>query len=193
MSENKTTGIPESETFEAKEPEPEKQQDVIDKIQPRKDPVKITLTLDGQSEDFYQKPLTVFRKIEFFGLVGRTIEEIVDGPGGVNIDSIFGAESPTSFGEIRDQDFSELSNFLSAVAKVASYAPEFLKESYLIILGVPHNLKNWARIALDEIDDDTGEQILVTFVDQNYKDLEDFFTERAQRIFKRVQEVREEK
>lgn len=167
-----------------------KPEEVLNKITPNVEPVEITLSWEGHDEVFTQRPLTYFRKIEFFGLVGRTIEELVNGPDAVNIDAIFGDLAPTSVDDIRGSDLGELGTFIAAVAKLASYAPDFMKEAYLIILNVPYNKKAFAREALDYIDDDTGEEIIVRFVDQNYKELESFFTERLRKVLDHVQALR---
>lgn len=189
-------------TVVAPEPEPEvieeapagppvdKAQDVVEKIVPQVEPVERTLTYEGVERIYVQRPLSYFRKIEFFGLVGRTLEEILDGPGGVNLDSIFGDVAPNSVDDFRSAELGELSTFVAAVAKLASYAPEFIKDAYLVILNVPHNEKAFAREALDSIDDETGEDILITFIDQNYKELESFFTERLRKVLDRAQNLR---
>lgn len=171
-------------------PPAEKAQDIVEKIVPQVEPVERTLTYEGVDRVYVQRPLSYFRKIEFFGLVGRTLEDILDGPDGVNLDSIFGDIAPNSVDDFRSSELGELSTFVSAVAKLASYAPEFVKDAYLIILNVPHNEKAFAREALDSIDDDTGEDILVTFIDQNVKELESFFTERLPKILGRAQGLR---
>lgn len=175
------------------EPTPElSAQEVIEKIVPNPEPVDVTLSWEGHDEVFSQRPLTYFRKIEFFGLLGRTIEEIVNGPDGVNIDALFGDLAPSSIDDFRGNDLGELSTFIAAIAKLASYAPEFTKEAYLIILNVPHNKKAFAREALDYISDDLGEQILVRFIDQNYKELESFFTERSRKVLDHIQALRDQ-
>ena len=168
----------------------EKPQEIVEKIVPQVDPVERTLTYEGVDRVYTQRPLSYFGKISFFGLVGETFEEILDGPDGVNLDSIFGDVAPNSVDDFRASELGELSTFVSAVAKIARYAPDFVKDAYLIILNVPHNEKAFAREALDSIDDDTGEDILVTFIDQNVKELESFFTERLPKILGRAQNLR---
>lgn len=168
----------------------ERTEDIIDKIVPQTDPVDVTLEYNGQTKTYTQKTLKYFRKIQFFSLVGTTINEIMEGPDGVNIDAIFGDGSPTSVDDFRTSDLGELGTFVNAIAQVAGHAPEFLKKCYLIWLNVPEDEKPWAELALEEIDDDLGEQIIITFIDQNYKALEDFFTKRPQKVAERIQNLR---
>ena len=162
-------------------------EDVIDKIQPSKEPKEVELSLDGDSKIFVQSSLSYFGKIEFFGLLGRSIEEIVDS--GVNINSLFGGDTPSAE-NIQKVGFNDLEPFVSVIAKLASHAPEFLKESYLIWLAVPPKDRAWARDALDRLSDEKGEEILLTFIDQNLKDIEDFFTTRRGKILKKIREIR---
>lgn len=183
-----------SATSEPVAPEPpealptDKPQDVVEKIVPQVAPVERTLKYEDVERTYTQRPLSYFRKIEFFGLVGSTLEEILES--GVNLDSIFGDVAPGSVEDFRSAEIGELSTFVAAVAKIAGYAPEFVKKAYLIILNVPHNEKAFAFEALDSIDDDTGEDILITFIDQNYKELESFFTERFRKVLDRAQNLR---
>lgn len=186
-----TDSLPIDEVEEVTEPVPaDKPQDVVEKIVPQVAPVERTLSYDGVDRVYTQRPLSYFRKIEFFGLVGRTLEDILDGPDGVNLDNIFGDVAPNSVDDFRSTELGELSTFVSAIAKLASYAPEFVKDAYLIILNVPHAEKAFAREALDSIDDEVGEDILVTFIDQNIKELESFFTERLPKVLDRAQNLR---
>jgi hypothetical protein len=165
------------------EPVPEKEEelDVLNVLEPNVEPREVTLRHAGHERVYVQKPLAYFRKMEFFGLLGKTIDEAMEGDDGLRVNSLFGAV-PTSVTEVTDLD-----GFLALVAKIASHAPDFLKEAYLLWLDVPKTERPWARDALDYVTDQEGEDILNTFIDQNWESLESFFGERAQRVLKRIQ------
>lgn len=183
---------PETEKIkaESKEEPDLKASEVVEKIIPNKDPVERTLTYEEVERTYTQRPLSYFRKIEFIGLLGKTLDEIIET--GVDLDSIFGDVAPTSMGDFNPNNLGELTQFVSAIAKLASYAPDFIKEAYVIALNVPRNEKLFAYEALELIDDELGEDILVTFIDQNYKELESFFTERLRGVGDRIQSLRDQ-
>jgi hypothetical protein len=162
-------------------PEPEPEVDILDVLEPNAEPREVKLTHAGHERVYLQKPLAYFRKMEFFGLLGRTIDQAMEGEDGLRVNTLFNAV-PTSVSDVNDLD-----GFLSLVAKIAAYAPDFLKEAYLLWLDVPKAERAWARDALDYLTDQDGEDILNTFIDQNWTALESFFGERAARVAKRVQ------
>lgn len=167
--------------------EDEKTEDILHIIEPRHEPVDIVLSHKGVSKTYRQKPLTYFRKMQFFQLVGRTLDEAMRGDDGLNVNSIF-SSGPQSVTDLAAEDFSDLNSFLNLVAKIAHYAPDFLKECYLVWLAVPaeKNERAWARDALDEIDEELGFEIIERFIDQNWEALEGFFTERVPSLLKRI-------
>lgn len=155
--------------------------DVLEVLEPSAEPREVTLDWAEHKRTYHQKPLAYFRKMEFFSLLGRTIDAAMEGEDGLRVNTLLGSV-PTSVSDIGDLD-----SFLNLVAKVASYAPDFLKESYILWLDVPKSERAWARDALDTIDDNEGEAILNTFIDQNWESLESFFGDRANRVAKRIQ------
>jgi hypothetical protein len=120
------------------------------------------------------------------GLVGRTLDEAMSGEDGLTVNSIFGSDTPTTVGELSATDFGDLDSFLALAAKVANYAPEFLRDCYIIWLDVPKRERPWAREALENLDDDEGINIIEVFIDQNWKAIERFFTERIRDLANRV-------
>lgn len=167
----------------------ESQDDILDVLEPNAEPREVKLTYGGVEKSYLQAPLTYFRKMEFFGLVGRTLDYAMEGEDGLTVNRLFDS-NPTSVSDISAADFGDLDSFLSLVSKVAHYAPDFLKDCYVIWLNVPKAERPWAREALEDISDDEGEAIIVTFVDQNWEDIERFFVERLPAIARRVQRLR---
>lgn len=179
-----------SKVTEVKEPkesarEPE---DVLHILEPRYEHAVIALSFEGKDKDYIQKPLTLFGKMQFFQHVGRTLDEAMKGENGLNVNSIFGADA--TVGELNAQDFGDLDSFLNLVSKIAGYAPDFLKECFLIWLRVPKGEREWAYNALDEIDDETGFEIVERFIDQNWEAIDRFFSEQVPGLFRRVTERR---
>lgn len=166
-----------------KESPKETEEDVQNIIEPRANPRVQALKYSGSEREYIQRPLTLFRKLEFFGLVGETIDAAMEGQDGLRINDIFGGDG-VSVG------IGDLDSFLSAAAKVAHYAPDFLKDCYLIWLDVPKEEKLWAKDALDTLSDEDGIEIIETFIDQNWESIERFFTERLRSLGKRVQNRR---
>jgi hypothetical protein len=159
--------------------------DVLEVLEPSVEPVEVTLVHAGHERVYIQGPLSYFRKMEFFGLVGKTIDHAMEGEDGLTVNSLFGS-TPTSVGDLSMGDFADLDSFMSLVAKIAAYSEDFLKQCYLVWLNVPKTERSWAREALDSLSDDDGEEIIARFVDQNWEALERFFTERLPRLGKRV-------
>jgi hypothetical protein len=172
---------------EDKEPEV----DVIDVLEPRVENRVVTLTYAGASQNYVQKPLSYFRKMQFFELVGETIDlAIGSGDDGLTVNSLLGS-GPTSVSDLAASDFADLDGFLSLASKIMRYAPDFLKDCYLIWLNVPKNERAWAREALDEIDDEEGIAVIETFIDQNWDAIERFFVELVPALARRVQARRQ--
>lgn len=165
------------------------EEDVLHILEPRSEHRPCVLVYAGASRSYVQKPLTYFRKMEFFGLVGATIDKAMEGDDGLTVNALFGT-TPTSVGDLTSADFGDLDSFMALVSKVAHYAPDFLKNCYVIWLDVPKAERAWAAEALDYIDDDEGQEIIETFVDQNWEALERFFTERLPALGRRVQNLR---
>lgn len=160
--------------------------DVLDTLEPRVEPRDVILKYGDLEITYLQKPLTYFRKMEFFGLLGRTLDSAMSGDDGLTVNEIFGTGA-TTVTDMANMGLGNLDGFMAAAAKVASYAPDFFKEAYIILLNVPKQERPWAREALESLEDEEGELILETFIDQNWEAIERFFTERVPALVKRVQ------
>lgn len=143
-------------------------------------PTAQTKTYEVSGYILEQKPLTFFGKMEFFSVLGGALEK---------------ALSDVSLGEILDvplegginaSNFSDTDAFLKAIATLVQYAPEFLKETFLIALAVPRDQREAVSEAFDELTDDQGAEILETFIDQNWQAMLDFFNARISPLLDKV-------
>lgn len=165
----------------------EDEEDILHILEPRHEPAEIILVHNGHTRRYLQKPLSYFNKMEFMGLVGKTLDAAMKGDGGLSVNNLFDSgPTPTSMSDLTAGDFADLDSFLSLVSKIAGYAPDFLKECYLIWLSVPKAERAWARDALDTITDEQGFEIIERFIDQNWEALEGFFLEQVPKLFRRV-------
>lgn len=181
-------------------------EDVEDIIVPRRDPVPRTVGPDskGRERVYVQTELTWFTRIELFGLFGRVIDDAMSGDNPLDVGDMMQAMKPQSLieqiaGQLPGADTSpdaedrttgqgmqQASQVLAVFARVASLAPERLKEAYCIILNIPKGHRVWAiNHALDAMSPEVGEDILHVFVDQNWEAIEDFFTRVLPKLIKR--------
>jgi hypothetical protein len=163
--------------------------DVVHILEPRYEQAEVILRNNGHAQKYVQKPMSYFGKMEFMSLVGRTLDEAMKGEDGLRVNSLF-ESTPSSVSDLNAGDFEDLDSFLGLVSKVARYAPDFLKDCYLIWLSVPKSQRVWAREALDNLGDDEGVEIIERFIDQNWEALEHFFTVQVSRVMRRVAERR---
>lgn len=142
-----------------------------------------TSPYNGFDRTYTQKPLSFFGKTEFVRLIGRAIDNALSGDDGVSITQLVGV------GNLNDLTTTDV--FIKALARLAEYAPDLLKQSYMISLGVPRHERDVVSNILDMsndpesgggLSDDDGFAIMETFVAQNAKTLADFFTVRLRKI-----------
>jgi hypothetical protein len=168
--------------------EPEKADTVpeMEKIEPSDEPKPWLLVLHGQAAEYTQAPLSFFRKIEFFSLVGDTLAQAMEGEDGLTVvgmlNSIGGSMTPS----LEPQDLQNADSFVAGLARLTSHVPDFLKDCYCIWLNIPKKERAWAREAMDGLNDAEGVEIIETFIDQNADALEDFFRETAPRLVRKA-------
>src|ERR1043165_3193741 len=100
--------------------------DTIDKIEPQVEPRKVIITDGQESREYIQRPLTFFKKIEWFSLLGKSIDVAMQT--GLTVNTMLEA-SPGLTGT------TDLDSFVLSLAKIANYAPDLFKESYCIWLN----------------------------------------------------------
>lgn len=130
---------------------------------------------DGEVKRIYvQKPLSFFGKIEFFSLLGDTVDNMNTEEKPLNVMELFGGEATAD-------------SFVAVISRIAGQAPEVLQEAYCIWLNVPRGERTWAKWVMEQnLTDEEGMQIIELFVDQNAEALQRFFGERGQSLIKKV-------
>lgn len=138
-----------------------------------KDPVT------DEERTYVQHELGFLPKLKLFRLLSGTIRLATENDSG-------GAEQfvNEALGSTAGQISSE--GFIEMMMKLVELAPDFIDEAYLLILKVPLEEQEWARKALDELDDEQGLKIIDTFIAQNGQSLRDFFTKRLASLQKRA-------
>lgn len=136
---------------------------------------------------YIQKPLSYLAFGEFTGLLGRKLEEAMEGPSGISVDRLMPnseGQLPLSFVEgklsIVKSDFAGIDPFIQGFARLVSFVPDLLGEAQCIWLRVPRQerpllIDIWSR-PVDEggMSMDEGEEMMDLFIEQNYDELEDF-------------------
>jgi len=162
--------------------------DVVDTIQPKIEPVTRTIKDDVETRKYVQKPLSYFGKLEFFSLIGDTVDTALQT--GLTVNTVLEA-MPASTG-LSARDFSDVDSFVLAISKLMKYAPDLLKDCYCVWLNVPIEERAWAKDCFEKLSDEEGIDIMEVFIDQNAKTIEDFFRKKVTRLWNRVQRLREE-
>lgn len=194
---------------------PQPDDSVEDIIEPKLLPVPRTLIDEkGRSKTYTQSDLQYFEKIELYGIFGRAVDIAMQGENGLGIDDLMSGMNPKSFldllndslpgaetspdAEDRDQNsaqqagLQQAGKMLATFSRVLSMSPDMLKEVYCLALHIPKGHRRWAtEQAFPLMDDDTGEDIMETFFDQNWGAMERFFTRVLPKQLKRIRAARE--
>ena len=141
---------------------------------------------------YTQRELSVIGKAQWFALVGEVFDKAMTGEGALTLNSIL-TPPPGVNPQMQLQDFQDADTFVHAIGKLMVYAPEFLEKSICVWLSIPDYEWDLARemmkMSPDQggLSDDTFEDILATFIDQNFVGIDRFFRERANRVRARYQ------
>lgn len=158
---------------------------------------------------YMQKGLSWFGKLELYGLLGEAIKIVLEGENPLGVGSIVdmardprkmvsdllgdmpgAADAPDMEGD-SDPEL-EAGKVLAAFAKVVAISPDLLKQAYCVVLAIPKTHRTWAvEWAFPNMDDEMGQDVLHTFVDQNWGVMEDFFARELPRIMKRIVKARQ--
>jgi hypothetical protein len=184
----------------AVEPEPEPTD--ADLLVPKIDPVERILTDErGNQMVFVQKTLGYFPKIELFGLLARAMDVIMASENGLKLDELLGLAQPQNLIEqvtrqlpgaddVPDEaDANEIDalKLMHAFSRLVAVSPEMLQELYCIALQAKPGHRKWLmEWAFPNLDDELGEDIMETFIDQNMAAVEDFFVQYLRRLAKRA-------
>lgn len=150
---------------------------------------------------YVQEKLPWMARQKFFSLVGRTMATAIKASGGDvgGMSDVFGDDGGSLIERGRrltSRDFSDASSFMALAFELVGYAPNFLSECYCIWLNVPRLDRDWARERFNEpwnpeaddwgLKDEDHEEIINTFIDQNYEEIRRFFAEVLPRMAKRI-------
>jgi hypothetical protein len=149
-------------------------------------PVIVEGNISGQEyrREFTQKPLSYFAKLEFFGLLGGAIEQVMSGPDGMTVDGMM--QSVLGVGS------TDLDVFVAGISRLAQHVPGLMEDCYCIWIGVPVGEREFVKYLWTQpvgeggMSDEDGFGILETFIDQNVQSLKDFFVLRAPGLAKRA-------
>lgn len=159
-------------------------------VVPQEEPKKVTLN-DGANEAVYiQKKISFFNKLELFSYIGDAIDKATSGEDGISVNEIFGGGVT-----IQNANQLEFDNWVRGLAKLAQYVPDIVQKVFCIALNIPKVDRPWAISVMSQpvenggLSDDQALEILATFVDQNGKDLKDFFSEKIRKLVTQVQKT----
>jgi hypothetical protein len=131
---------------------------------------------------YIQRELSVIGKAQWFGLVGEIVDKSLGGDNSLSLNSLLSPPENVRPGNIRMQDFQDADTFVHAVGKLLVHSTEFLEKSICIWLSVPDYEWDLAREMfrlspdLGGLSDDQAEEMLNTFIDQNYVAISRFFS-----------------
>lgn len=147
---------------------------------------------------YVQKPLSFISMMQFTGMIGEKIQQVMSGPDGLTIDRVVSenADLMSLSGFSRD-DFSSVDAFVKGLARLAVYVPEIIGEAQCIWLQIPLRDRPmvqqiWARSPEDGgLTASEGQEMLELFLAQNYEEVEAFFVERLPRLLALVRKLRQ--
>lgn len=150
---------------------------------------------------FYQDKLEWMPRQRFFALVGQTMSKAIKATGGDvgGMADVFGDGEGSLIERgkrLVGKDFRDAASFFALAMELVAYSPNFLVDCYVIWLDVPKRDRGWARERFNEpwkpeqgkwgLTDEDHEEIIQTFLDQNYDNIRSFFAEKLPAMAKRV-------
>jgi hypothetical protein len=164
----------------------------LELLAPKVAPRQWTFGPEGSQRTYIQYELSVTGSAQWFGLVGEVLEDALSGDHALSLNSLLSMPTPRG-GQLQIQDFQDADMFVHALGKLLTHAPKFLEKSVCIWLAVPDY--EWELVAeLMKLPPSQGgmsheqfEEILATFIDQNYPEIDRFFRVRFPRLRDRWQ------
>lgn len=157
----------------------------------------------GGSEDEYsiyvQRELSYMARNRFFALVSKTIADSIKESGSIELGLGGMLEGEGTIRQrLAQQDFEDAGSFMALAMTLVAHSPDFLLDCYILWLDVPTGEKRWAKQVMNQryapeenkwgLTDEMGDEMIETFIDQNYEEIRRFFVERLPRLAKRVME-----
>jgi hypothetical protein len=193
---------PEESPVEEPEPEAnlpriEDPEGEIEELEDRSMPIERRLhDSKGMEKVYMQKGLPWFGKIELYGILGQAVRVVMESDNMFSLNQFLdAAQNPRQvMAEAMDgappeeeQDGIDAARMMAVFAQVVAISPQLLEQAYCIMLGIPKDWRNWAvKGAFPNMDDEMGQDILHTFIAQNWKVMEDFFTREVPKVTQRV-------
>lgn len=145
---------------------------------------------EKQYSIYVQDKLPWMPRQQFFSLVARTFSQAIKASGGnvAGMADVFGDEGGSLMDRGRrltQRDLTDASQFMTLAFELIGYSADFLIDCYVILLDVPRAEREWARMRFSEpwdpdkekygLKDEQHEEIIQTFIDQNYEEIRRFF------------------
>jgi hypothetical protein len=169
---------------------PETLVEVVDQIQPRLAPRTQTLGPDAELGPYVQRELSVLARMQWFALVGEVMDRAMSGENALTIGHLFEAPQGARDGNFSVQEFREADTFVKALSKLVRYSADFMEESFIIWLDVPDFDQTKFKLYMKLNEEEGGiseDEIVETFIDQNWAAIDRFFRERLVQVRKRIE------
>lgn len=156
----------------------------IEVFEPIAQAVDRVLSYGGQTRKYVQHEMGFLTKLKFFRLLSQTIRmasEDVEGGTSAFLDELFSSAA--------QEDTESTNAIFGGILRLVELSPDFIEEAYMYALSVPPEDRAWAQLALENLTDDEGLDILEVFVAQNGESIRDFFMKRLRKIGKRLGQV----
>jgi len=192
-------------TAKKKESKPDEKSDQVqleelrpDESDQYREPRQWTLGKDDQARVYTQKPLSYFRKMQLFALVGGVVRQAMVAGGEGSLGDVLGLgqmSGPNRGSVLSSIDFRDAESFISLASSVAAYVPGFMENAYCILLAIPVDERDWARDMMQEshedggFSDEDGVEVLQVFVAQNWGAIQAFFFEHLPKILVTARET----
>jgi hypothetical protein len=194
IEEEQVIAAPQDDVLEDKERELDDQLEILDPINAAPKTWKLHHPDDPKDgKEFVQRELTYTNKLRFFRLLSSTIRLAAESDDGKGLEDLLAdVIGEGGLGGLNRQGMSAdqlASQFAASIMRLIELAPEFVTDLYILMLQPKASDRDYLRGALEELDDDTGFEMLELFVAQNAKALQRFFVLHLRRVGERVQEA----
>ncbi len=175
----------------AEVPVDEKIDAVLDRLDPKYQSRTWKVTDNSDPSDVFereytQKPLGFKGKLDFFALLGGTLERAAR-EDSVSVGSIIQSASQVKNIQAAG-DAVNAEDWIQLLGRLSTYAPDFIFDTYCLSLRVPYGERVWVKgVWENELSDDDGMEMLNIFIDQNVEALRDFFVVKLAGLIKTTQ------
>ena len=133
---------------------------------------------------YVQRPLSFMGKLEFFSLLGRTLQSALQEEGA---DALAGLVVTAQSATAPSGGINGMDDAVALMTRLAQYVPEFVLDSCVIALRVPKGEREWVKSVWEtDLSDDDGMEMVEIFIEQNAEALRDFFVQRVPKLGQRI-------